>query len=258
MDEAMPDSVTRVSLHRNRRPLAYDVRDLIARNLIFNNAVPPGERLPSEHELSKRYGVSRVTVRAALHGLREAGLLSIRQGHGATVLPRPAAVTHGLDRLSSIDAFAREAGQQAGSTEVDVEVRPTTPAEAERLHVAPGTTVMVIKRVKTLDDVRVAWLIDYIPEGIIDFDVLRPNAGRSALDTLVAHGEVAVEYADAEHSPVALDEETAAKLLVETGHVALFTDTVVWTATGHVADWAQVWALPEYFRFVVRRRLPFG
>ena len=137
MSDHSPDSATRVHLHRNRRPLAYDVRDLVARNYIFNNAVPPGSRLPSENVLSARYGVSRVTVRAALHGLREAGLVAIRQGHGATVLPRPIAVTHGLDRLSSIDAFAREAGQKAGSEDLEIEERPATPEEAERLHVPP-------------------------------------------------------------------------------------------------------------------------
>lgn len=258
MSDLSPDSATRVQLHRNRRPLAYDVRDLIARNYIFNNAVPPGSRLPSENTLSERYGVSRVTVRAALHGLREAGLVAIRQGHGATVLPRPIAVTHGLDRLSSIDAFAREAGQKAGSVELEILERPATEGEAERLHVAPETPVLVISRAKTLDGVRVAWLVDYIPQGIIDFDVMRPELDGSALDVLLSHGEVAVEYADAEHVPVALDAQLAERLRVEVGHVALFTDTVVWTATGRVADWAQVWALPEFFRFVVRRRLPLG
>lgn len=258
MSDSSSDSATRVQLHRNRRPLAYDVRDLIARNYIFNNAVPPGSRLPSENVLSGRYGVSRVTVRAALHGLREAGLVAIRQGHGATVLPRPIAVTHGLDRLGSIDAFAREAGQKPGSADLAIEERPATDAEAERLHVPPGTNIMIIRRVKTLDGVRVAWLVDHVPEGVIDFDVLRPELDGSALDVLLAHGEVAVEYADAEHVPVVLDDEIAKLLKVEAGHAALFTDTVVWTATGRVADWAQVWALPEFFRFVVRRRLPLG
>lgn len=258
MSDVSPDSATRIQLHRNRRPLAYDVRDLIARNYIFNNAVPPGSRLPSEHTLSDRYGVSRVTVRAALHGLREAGLVAIRQGHGATVLPRPIAVTHGLDRLGSIDHFAREAGQKAGSADLDLEERPATQEEADRLHVPEGTPIMVVRRAKTFDGVRVAWLVDYVPEGIIDFDVLRPELDGSTLDVLLAHGEVAVEYADAEHVPVAVDAAMAERLNVDEGHVVLFTDTVVWTATGRVADWAQVWALPEFFRFVVRRRLPLG
>ena len=186
MSDVSPDSATRIQLHRNRRPLAYDVRDLIARNYIFNNAVPPGSRLPSEHTLSDRYGVSRVTVRAALHGLREAGLVAIRQGHGATVLPRPIAVTHGLDRLGSIDHFAREAGQKAGSADLDLEERPATQEEADRLHVPEGTPIMVVRRAKTFDGVRVAWLVDYVPEGIIDFDVLRPELDGSTLDDAVA------------------------------------------------------------------------
>lgn len=44
-----------------------------------------GDRLPSEPELSQRYGVSRHTVRAALQVLQQLGLVSSQQGIGTTV-----------------------------------------------------------------------------------------------------------------------------------------------------------------------------
>jgi len=45
----------------------------------------PGDLLPSEPELSRRFGVSRHTVRAALRSLYEKGLIVSRQGHGSVV-----------------------------------------------------------------------------------------------------------------------------------------------------------------------------
>ena len=41
-----------------------------------------GRTLPSEARLSARFGISRLTVREALHRLRDQGLLQSRQGRG--------------------------------------------------------------------------------------------------------------------------------------------------------------------------------
>lgn len=44
-----------------------------------------GRTLPSEARLSARFGISRLTIREALHRLRDQGLLHSRQGRGYTV-----------------------------------------------------------------------------------------------------------------------------------------------------------------------------
>ena len=55
---------------------------------INESGLKPGSKLPSEHELCRQYGVSRVTVRAALEQLVRDGLITKRQGKGAFVRPR--------------------------------------------------------------------------------------------------------------------------------------------------------------------------
>lgn len=45
----------------------------------------PGERLPTEHALSHRFGVSRATVREAIARLKHDGLVESRRGSGAFV-----------------------------------------------------------------------------------------------------------------------------------------------------------------------------
>jgi DNA-binding FadR family transcriptional regulator len=47
---------------------------------LFRGDLKPGEKLPSENELTKIFGVSRNTVREALHSLKQLGLIDIRQG----------------------------------------------------------------------------------------------------------------------------------------------------------------------------------
>lgn len=54
---------------------------------IENGTYAPGDQLPTESELVEAYGVSRVTVRAALAMLVEEGVLVKRRGKGTFVRP---------------------------------------------------------------------------------------------------------------------------------------------------------------------------
>ena len=53
--------------------------------LILRGILRPGERLPSERELAERLNVSRPSLREAIAGLQETGLLSTRAGAGVFV-----------------------------------------------------------------------------------------------------------------------------------------------------------------------------
>lgn len=50
---------------------------------ILNSSYNAGEKLPSERELVDQFQVSRVTVREALRGLQQSGLVQIRRGREA-------------------------------------------------------------------------------------------------------------------------------------------------------------------------------
>jgi len=64
------------------------LRESIALSLredILAGVYAPGDRLPAERDLALRHGAHRSSVREALRQLEEQGLVSIRQGGGATV-----------------------------------------------------------------------------------------------------------------------------------------------------------------------------
>lgn len=50
------------------------------REAILNESLKPGDQLPSEAELAKRFGVSKASLREAYRALEALGLLEIRQG----------------------------------------------------------------------------------------------------------------------------------------------------------------------------------
>jgi GntR family transcriptional regulator len=79
--------------NRSRRsgvPLYHVIR-LVLRDGIDSGRFKAGAALPTEDELARDYGVSRVTVRRALGDLAAAGLIERRQGSGTFVRNRPGA-----------------------------------------------------------------------------------------------------------------------------------------------------------------------
>jgi GntR family transcriptional regulator, transcriptional repressor for pyruvate dehydrogenase complex len=55
---------------------------------ILEGSLPPGTSLPSERELSDKFGVSRLIVRQAVHRLADMGLVRVKQG-GPTQVVHP-------------------------------------------------------------------------------------------------------------------------------------------------------------------------
>jgi GntR family transcriptional regulator of arabinose operon len=59
----------------------------VVKNEILVGRYQPGQKLPSEAALVKRFGASRITVGRALRELRQAGLIQSRAGSGSYVAP---------------------------------------------------------------------------------------------------------------------------------------------------------------------------
>jgi GntR family transcriptional regulator, transcriptional repressor for pyruvate dehydrogenase complex len=74
------------------------------RSQILSGKYAPGDRLPSERELSERLGVNRASAREALKQLEQNGMISIRRGGGARVLPLEEAGLGVLQHVLSADA----------------------------------------------------------------------------------------------------------------------------------------------------------
>jgi DNA-binding GntR family transcriptional regulator len=235
-----------------RRPLSDEVSERIAQELIFNGAVAAGELLPSEKELTERYGVSRVTVRAGLRSLREAGLISVRQGVGAKVLPRIDAEHYPLERLCSVETFAREGGQELTIEDMEIETVAPDPDTAQVLELTGDE--LVSRRVLSSRGERIGWLVDHVGVDVVTRERLT-EANGAAIDALLGNPQAAVEYADCRMSPVTLPESIAEILGVESATLALLLDEVLHTADGRPIARCQSWYLdrPDMPPFAVRR-----
>jgi DNA-binding GntR family transcriptional regulator len=80
------------------------------RHEIISETLPVGKKLPTEDELTRRFGVSRHTIRVALRELKEQGLIRSKQGAGSTVLRRsqPVRYTSSVSSLEELLQYATE------------------------------------------------------------------------------------------------------------------------------------------------------
>jgi GntR family transcriptional regulator len=89
--------VTHHHLNAGPIPLYHQLSQLL-RTAIEQGTYHPGDRLPSEPELIREYGVSRITVRQALDDLEAEGLVIRRHGTRALQLPAGTEVVR-VDRV---------------------------------------------------------------------------------------------------------------------------------------------------------------
>lgn len=82
-------------LERTSRPLYKQLKEYI-RTWIESNRLQPGDKIPTERELARLLGVSRLTVRKALEELVDEGLLYRVQGSGTYVAEEEAITLHAL------------------------------------------------------------------------------------------------------------------------------------------------------------------
>ena len=117
-------------------------------------ALEPGRRLPSDAELCREFGVSRMTARNAMQRLAEEGLVERQPGRGTFVGVPP--VHRRASRLLTFSEEMRRRGRRPSSRLLLRELGPATPDEAAALRLAPGAPIVRIRRLRRADDLAMA------------------------------------------------------------------------------------------------------
>ena len=114
----------------------------------------PGEPLPSDSDLCREFGVSRMTARNAMQRLAADGLVQRIPGRGTFVIAPPA--HRFADRLMAFSHEMERQGRAAASRLLAREIRPATAVEAGALALAPGEPIVVVRRLRLADAVPMA------------------------------------------------------------------------------------------------------
>jgi GntR family transcriptional regulator len=120
------------------------------REAIEQGVFGPAGALPAERVLAAGLAISRITVRKALDGLVEEGLLVRRAGAGNYVNQR---IEKNFARLTSFSEDMRARGRTPSSAWLKRSEGLVTPEEALRLRLSPGAPVYRFHRIRYADEV---------------------------------------------------------------------------------------------------------
>ncbi len=101
---------------------------------LANGSIAPGTKLPTERELAQRLGVSRASVREAMHELTLKGWLTRKPGLGTVVQPRSRRTHELLERMDSEARDLREVADFRQLFEPHIAELAATRATTSELH----------------------------------------------------------------------------------------------------------------------------
>ena len=119
------------------------------RQAIETRILSPDDALPPERDLATDFAVSRITVRKAIDGLVNEGMLVRRQGSGTFVCTR---VEKNFSKLTSFSEDMRARGRNPRSVWLRRSSGTVTPEESLTLRSSPGTPVYRFHRIRFADE----------------------------------------------------------------------------------------------------------
>jgi GntR family transcriptional regulator, phosphonate transport system regulatory protein len=164
----------RLPLKRERGVALWRQIEARLAELIAAGTYPEG-RLPPEQDLAEHFGVNRHTVRQALQGLKERGVLHTQQGRGSFVRQATIEYALGLRTRFSQNLAKHNVSGRLRVLSSEVVAAPADAAKA--LNLRSGTAVERVETVGLADNVPISTSTHYFPHATLGGigELLRKN-----------------------------------------------------------------------------------
>lgn len=143
------------------KALYIQIKD-IYREKILSGELKHGDKIESEKEIQKRFGVSRITARQAILDLEKEGMVNRGRGRGTFVIWKPAI----KEKLSEIRSFSHEMelhGRVPGTSSFTIDREQVAEKAAKIFNLDPREEMYCLRRVRTADDVKLVYMVSYFP-----------------------------------------------------------------------------------------------
>ncbi len=226
-------------------PLYFQVEQRIE-SALASGQLPPGARLENEVSLAQRLGLSRPTVRRAIQGLVDRGMLVRRRGIGTQVVSGP--VTRKVALTSLMDDL-EAAGRNPATRVLELGTEPAQTRIAGILGVPERSTVVHLRRLRMADGLPIAVMENYLPAEYAD--LATADLESYGLYRLMALRGVTTRVARQHIGARSATSEEGALLDIPRNAPVLTMDRTAFDRTGRAVEYGNHAYRPDRYSFEV-------
>jgi GntR family transcriptional regulator, N-acetylglucosamine utilization regulator len=216
------------------RPLYLQVKEALElwiSDSMRSGSLSPGDRLPSENELSDRLNISNITIKRAMDELRRQGLIQRIQGRGSFVIGQKKVMLN-LQRLFSLTTFTRESGMRPARETLEISELTASASIAKHLGLPPGSRVIHLVRLRLMDKVPVAIDTSFLPKEFFPDLITVYNDQLSLYEVMASRYDHEVVKAHDILGPVLIKPDEANALEVPVGTIGVIVERTGLDAAG--------------------------
>jgi DNA-binding GntR family transcriptional regulator len=222
-------------------PVYQQVAEWI-RDKIYTGEWQTGDKIPSEKQIMDLLEVSRGTIKKAITGLVNEGLLSSVQGKGTFVKSESDNISYSLG--SGLLSFAESLENQHLKYETQViesRVESANKLTADKLKIAIGSPIFYLKRLRSVENEKVMLIENRINmnlcPGIIDIDF----NGNNLFPTIERLSKKEIGYSESRYAARIIGNERGHYLEVHEDAPVLHLEQLVHFEDGSPIEFGNVW-----------------
>lgn len=237
---------------RNGIPLYIQIKNHL-KSEIMSGEIEPGEQLPSEDDLARLFGVSRMTIRQGITELIRDGLVYRQHGKGTFVTQ--AQIIRDHTRLTDFFKSCQRKGLKPRAEVISRELIPASEKVAEYLLLDPGEQVIKIETLRFINDKPITLHATQLPYRLVpelwelDLDTLGLDK-RHIWEVLEQYG-VKVSRAQERLEALQADARLARLLEMEEGFPILYGERILYAVDGKPIKYADCYNRGDRFSLTI-------
>jgi GntR family transcriptional regulator len=219
--------------------------------MITAGELAAGDRLPREQDLAAVFGVSRMTLRQALSGLQQRGVVDRVPGRsGGTFVVEPK-IECDLTGLAGFTEQLQRANLRASARLLSARTGPASRVVATALGLARDAEVHEIVRVRAVENTPLALERSYFPATLF-IGLLQLDLSHSLYELMGREFSLQPTTANEHLEPVLPSSEDAGHLELSPGQPVMLIERTAFTSAGQAVEYARDLFRSDRIRISVR------